>query len=84
MIGTEHVVEAERSAYARKLGVRHPPFAPDDLPARDALRADILAAMRMPSDGRPVIERGWTVRFAARYMSWHVLDHAWEIEDRST
>jgi hypothetical protein len=80
----EHVIEAERSAYARKLGVRHPPFAPDDLTRRNALRADILAVLRRPSDGGPVIERGWTVRFAVRYMSWHVLDHAWEIEDRAS
>lgn len=30
-----HVVEAERGAYARRLGVRHPPFAADDIAARD-------------------------------------------------
>jgi hypothetical protein len=77
-----HVIEAEAGYYARRLGVRHPAFAPDDVVARDALRADILAVLRAPSDGGPVVEKGWTVRFAARYMAWHVLDHAWEIEDR--
>jgi hypothetical protein len=78
----EHVVEAERGAYARKIGVRHAPFAPDDRAARDALRADMLAVLRAPSDGAPPIEKGWPARFAARYIAWHVLDHAWEIEDR--
>ena len=78
----EHVVEAERGAYARRLGVRHPPFSADDVTARDALRSDLLAVLRTPSDGGPVVEKGWTVRFATRYMAWHVLDHAWEMEDR--
>jgi hypothetical protein len=78
-----HVVEAERANYARRLGVRHRPFAPDDPGAIAALRRDVLNVLRRPSDGAPVVDRGWTCRFAARYMAWHVLDHAWEIEDRS-
>jgi hypothetical protein len=24
----------------------------------------------------------WSLRFFVRYSAWHVLDHAWEIEDR--
>lgn len=80
----EHVVEAERGHYARKLGIRIAPFAADDRAALEALRAAILDVLRRPSDGLPLVERGWPVRFAARYMAWHVLDHAWEIEDRST
>ena len=35
------------------------------------------------SDGRPLVEKGWLPRYAARRIAWHVLDHAWEIEDRS-
>jgi len=27
--------------------------------------------------------KGWLPRYAARRIAWHVLDHAWEIEDRS-
>lgn len=27
--------------------------------------------------------KGWPARYAARRIAWHVLDHAWEIEDRS-
>ena len=80
----EHVVEAERGHYARKLGVRIRPLAPEDRAALEALRAAVLDVLRRPSDGLPLVERGWPVRFAARYMAWHVLDHAWEIEDRST
>jgi hypothetical protein len=79
----EHVVDCDRGAYAPKLDVRHRPFPPDDAAALAALRRDILTVIGTPSDGTPVREKGWTTRFAARYVAWHVLDHAWEIEDRS-
>ena len=77
-----HVVEAER-AYARKVGVRHPPFAPADREAVRALRAEVAAALDRPGDGAPLITGGWTARYAARRVAWHVLDHLWEIEDRA-
>ena len=32
---------------------------------------------------RPLAERKWTQRYAARRIAWHALDHAWEMEDRS-
>jgi hypothetical protein len=35
------------------------------------------------SDGTPPVERGWTTRYAARRIAWHVLDHAWEMQDRT-
>ena len=25
----------------------------------------------------------WSPRFFVRYVAWHTLDHAWEIEDRA-
>jgi hypothetical protein len=67
-----HVQEAER-AYARKAGVRLPPRTPwaDQRTALlDAIRAGT-------ADG------AWPARYAVRRIGWHVLDHAWEIEDRS-
>jgi hypothetical protein len=80
-----HVAAAE-FGYARKLGVRHK--APEDPLAApeavDALRADVLEALRSARKGEPLVERGWLPRYAARRFAWHALDHAWEIEDRST
>ena len=64
-----HVVEAEQS-YARSLGLGRPNQRAD-------LREDILAAIK----ARPT-DTAWPVRYAARRIAWHVLDHAWEIEDR--
>ena len=45
----------------------------------DAL--DASAHGRLPERG-PRGGRLWTVRYYARRSAWHVLDHAWEIEDR--
>jgi len=27
--------------------------------------------------------KGWPLRYAARRIGWHILDHLWEIEDKS-
>jgi hypothetical protein len=70
-----HVAEAERS-YARTVGVRHKPFRePGDVAA---MRAAIVAAL-------PDVEPGsaWSVAYFLRRTTWHVLDHVWEIEDKS-
>ena len=78
-----HVVAAE-AAYARRLGVKHRPPAFDDTSAVTAMRADIVAVLGAPSDGRPVVTTGWPTRYAARRIAWHALDHAWEMQDRGT
>ncbi|HEV3401731.1 MAG TPA: hypothetical protein VG078_07900 [Acidimicrobiales bacterium] len=78
----DHVLGAE-AGYARTLGVRHRQPARDDTAAVTALRDAIAAALRMPSTGEPLTPKGWPPRYAARRIAWHVLDHAWEIEDKS-
>jgi hypothetical protein len=72
-----HVVAAE-TAYARKIGVRQK--EPRDREGIAALRADIAAAI---ASARTPADTAWLPRYAARRIAWHVLDHAWEIEDRS-
>jgi len=77
-------VVAAEAAYARKLGVRMPSPAPGDAAAIAALRGAILAALRSAAEhAAPAMEKGWPPRYAARRIAWHVIDHAWEIEDRS-
>ena len=78
----DHVLGAE-AAYARKLGIKHRQPAIGDQAAIAALRDDIVAVLRAPSDGSPPVPKGWPPRYAARRIAWHVLDHAWEMEDRS-
>jgi len=78
----DHVVAAEY-AYARKLGLRgfRQPAA-NDPQAVEAMRNAITAAVLAPE--RPELDQGWPPRYAVRRIAWHVLDHAWEIEDRSS
>ena len=70
-----HVVEAEIT-YARKLGIR----LGHDI---DEVRSAILERLGTPSGGGTHDEKEWLPRYAARRIAWHVLDHAWEIEDKS-
>jgi hypothetical protein len=79
MIG--HVIEADH-AYAREIGVRLPEPSFADRQAVEAERAAVLDALRQPSDGSPLADRKWPLRYAARRIAWHALDHAWEMEDR--
>ncbi len=71
------------TAYARKLGVRLKQPAIDDIAAIEELREAIAAVVGAPSDGSPVLPDGWTTRYAARRIAWHVLEHAWEMQDRA-
>ena len=79
----DHVLGAE-AGYARRLGVKQRPPAIDDPAAIAALREAIVAVLRQPSDGTPPVPKGWPPRYTARRVAWHVLDHAWEMQDRSS
>jgi len=48
-----------------------------------ALRSAILEAVRTRTFGSPPRSERWPARYAIRRIAWHVLDHAWEIEDKS-
>lgn len=83
-----HVVEAEES-YLSQLGARPPKMASADAARKAApLREAIVEALRARARALPVAEPNrvkklWTPRYFARRAAWHVLDHAWEIEDRA-
>jgi hypothetical protein len=77
----DHVLGAE-AAYARKLGIKHPQPQVGDTRAINALRDELSETLRGASDGTPPIPKGWPPRYALRRITWHVLDHAWEMQDR--
>lgn len=77
-----HVVAAD-AAYARKLGIKLAKPAVGDVAAITDQREAIAALVRGPSYGSPAAPTGWTTRYAARRIAWHVLEHAWEMEDRA-
>jgi hypothetical protein len=70
----EHVIGAEIE-YTRKLGIRVPELSPRRQAILDTLHRAWAPPMEDP--------KAWPPRYAARRIAWHVLDHAWEIEDRS-
>jgi hypothetical protein len=78
----DHVIGAE-TAYGRRLGVKLKQPAIDNSAAIEKLRGAIAAVLGAPSDGSPVLPNGWTTRYAARRIAWHVLEHTWEMQDRA-
>jgi len=79
-----HVASAE-AAYSRKVGLRLREPAPGDRRAWLSNRGALLAVLSTPSDGERLVEpKGWPLRYAAQRIAWHALDHAWEMQDRST
>lgn len=79
----DHVLGAE-AGYARKIGLKHRQPEADDAKAVEAVRSSVEAAIRDARAARPDgLPKGWPFRYAARRFAWHVLDHTWEIEDRS-
>jgi hypothetical protein len=84
---TGHVLEAE-IAYLGALGRRHakPARASD---AMATMRDEALATLEAIAEGRPIdnprnTKKPWSPRYFVRRSAWHALDHAWELEDRST
>lgn len=76
----EHVLACDL-IYARKLGLK-PPAAPSSPPGVAALRAAAVRTLGA-RDSATTGAKGWPPRYYARRAAWHVLDHAWEIQDRS-
>ena len=79
-----HVLEAE-GAYLRRLEHKRSAEAQNDLAlTRKAMLEALAASVRgeVPEFG-PRGGRRWSGRYFVRREAWHVLDHAWEIEDRA-
>jgi hypothetical protein len=78
----EHVREAE-SAYVHQLGTK---ASGQSMPE---LRHSFVEALRLLAAGEDLptpnkVKKPWAPRYAVRRSAWHALDHAWEIEDRSS
>jgi hypothetical protein len=76
-----HANGAEIQEFAPKVGVMTPLDAwrsPEKLRAH---RNALCAAIR-DYNARGAPARTWTVQFVIRHSAYHMLDHAWEMEDR--
>src|SRR5918993_1145537 len=91
------VVERVKGKGATDFGVPHeiPEADAEPLTARQAARQvelmraawatldRVAKALGRASDGSRPSPKGWPPRYAIRRIAWHVLDHAWEMQDRA-
>jgi hypothetical protein len=76
-----HVVSNEPEQFSRKVEVRTPPevvLTPAGLVRHRQAYLDAIRAYN--ADGTPA--RTWPIQFLIRRTAHHVMDHAWEMEDR--
>ncbi len=76
-----HVNGAEIDEFAPKVGVKVPLETRDDPKALRSYRAAFADALREHHE-RGESARSWALQFLIRRCAWHMLDHAWELEDR--
>lgn len=81
-----HVIDAEVS-YARRLGAKLSAPRPSDAAGLRASRDELVARLDATRQSGPITGprggKGWPAAYAVRRLAWHVMDHAWEIEDKS-
>jgi hypothetical protein len=80
----QHVLDGE-GGYLRRLEYKRDKRAERDAKLSRKAMLEALAASRrgeVPETG-PRGGKRWTGRYFVRREAWHVLDHTWEIEDRS-
>jgi len=68
---------------SRKLGLKLKKPGIENYTAIEEQRGAITAVVGASSDGSPIEPAGWTSHYAARRIAWHVLEHAWEMQDRA-
>jgi hypothetical protein len=83
----QHVLEADRE-YLKRLAWKQKKEGPENLAEKlQQMRQETLNALGIAAKGDLPKQgpRGgviWPLRYFVRRVAWHVLDHAWEIEDR--
>ena len=76
-----HVNGSEIHEFAPKVGVKVPLETRDDAKALRAYRDAFIAAIH-EHRSRGESAGSWALPFLIRRCAWHMLDHAWEMEDR--
>ena len=82
-----HVVGAEEG-YLGALGWKMETKPAEEIDQRiEQVRAEVIRGLRVAASGQlprrgPKGGKRWPPRFFVRRLAWHVIDHAWEIEDR--
>jgi hypothetical protein len=77
-----HTIRAESEDFAKRVGLRVPErgaLTPEGL---RSYREAYVAAMRAYNAGEGKRMRSWNLPFLIRHSAFHVMDHAWEMEDK--
>jgi hypothetical protein len=69
------------SRFSPPVGVKVALETRDDAGALRAYRAAFVEGIR-EHHARDESARSWALQFLIRRCAWHMLDHAWELEDR--
>jgi len=86
--GIVYHVRGADGGYLGRLGRQRPKGISDPAEEHAAIRHAMLDGLaagargELPAQG-PRGGKIWQPRFFVRYVAWHTLDHAWEIEDRA-
>ena len=78
-----HALGWERADLVKRVGVVADPVVPATPEGLRSHRDEYVAALRTYNvEGRMARGRNWTVALLLRHSAFHVLDHAWEMEDK--
>jgi hypothetical protein len=77
-----HTIRTESEDFAKQVGLRIPEGAALTPGGLLAHRENYVAAMHAYNRGEGKRMRSWTLPFLIRHSAYHVMDHAWEMEDK--
>src|SRR5215469_12664873 len=77
-----HTIRVESEDFAKRVGLRIPEGGALTADGLVAYRESYVAAMRAYNRGEGKRMQSWTLPFLIRHSAFHVLDHAWEMEDK--
>jgi hypothetical protein len=77
-----HAIRTESEDFARRLGLAVPEGTALTAGGLSAYREAYVAAILAYNAGEGKPMRSWTLPFLIRHSAFHVLDHAWEMQDK--
>ena len=77
-----HTIRNESEDFAKRVGLRIPEGAALTPKGLRTHRETYVAAMRAYNAGEGKGMRSWNLPFLIRHSAYHMLDHAWEMEDK--